>query len=497
MKRLFPLLASLALTTAVIAAPIPNYPDADLVLGQPNFTASNQPNSATATSLYLPTSLAVDPVSRKVFVADRGHNRVLRYASADLLASGAAAEMVFGQDDLTSSTPGIGANRLSYPFGIFLDTTGRLWVTDFGNFRIVMYNSASTRLTGAAADKVVGQPDFTTNTQRQTSSSTLWGAYDCCVDSLDRLWVAHYGDNRVLRFDNITTKANGAAADGVLGQTDFTTRTFGVGQSIFRAPSGVAISASGALYVTDNGNSRVLRFDNAATLADGANASAVFGQPDFTNNTSGFGAAKMRGAAGAWITADDSLWVTEQDNSRVIRFNNASTRTNGAVADAVVGQVNFTNYTATVTMKNLYSPFLKPFVDAKGALWVADTQNNRVVRYPAPADVVTPPIIVNPPVTPPVTPPVADTILPILKVAGKVPAATGKKSILIQGTASDSGGIKSVQYVIGRDPQKTATGTTAWQIKPTLKKGKNEISITATDNAGNVSAKTVIKIKRK
>jgi streptogramin lyase len=392
-------LAGLAFVTAVHAGLIPNYPDADLVLGQPNFTTSNPPNSATATSMYLPTSLAVDPVSRKVFVADRGHHRVLRYGSADLLASGAAAEMAFGQDDLTSSTPGIGANRLSYPFGIFLDTTGRLWVTDFGNYRIVMYKSASSRLTGAAADQVVGQPDFTTNTQRQTSSSTLWQAHDCCVDAEDRLWVAHYGDNRVLRFDHITNKANGAAADGVLGQTDFVSRTFGVGQSIFRAPSGVTISATGALYVTDNGNNRVMRFDNAATLANGANANAVFGQPDFTNNTSGFGAAKMRGAAGAWITLDDSLWVTEQDNSRVIRFNNASTRTNGAVADAIVGQVNFTNYTATVTMKNLDSPFLKPFVDVQGALWVADTNNNRVVRYSAPVDVITPPV------TPPIVPP--------------------------------------------------------------------------------------------
>jgi FG-GAP repeat len=95
------------------------------------------------------------------------------------------------------------------------------------------------------------------------------------------------------------------------------------------------------------------------------------------------------------------------------------------------------------------------------------------------------------------TPPTSDTLVPLLKISGKVPAATGKKAILIQGMASDASGIRSVQYAVGKNPLKTATGTTAWQIKPALKKGKNEISITATDNAGNVSAKTVIKIKRK
>jgi FG-GAP repeat len=95
------------------------------------------------------------------------------------------------------------------------------------------------------------------------------------------------------------------------------------------------------------------------------------------------------------------------------------------------------------------------------------------------------------------SPLIADTTLPSLLVTGKVPKMTAKKSILIQGTASNASGIRSVQYAIGKNPLKTAIGTTAWQIKPALKKGKNEIGITATDNAGNVSAKTVIKIKRK
>jgi FG-GAP repeat len=111
------------------------------------------------------------------------------------------------------------------------------------------------------------------------------------------------------------------------------------------------------------------------------------------------------------------------------------------------------------------------------------------------AYIFTLPIIL--PITPPVTPPVADTLVPLLNISGKVPASTSKKDILIQGAASDASGIRSVQYAIGKNPLKTAIGTTAWQIKPALKKGKNEISITATDNAGNVSAKTVIKIKRK
>jgi hypothetical protein len=76
---------------------------ANLVLGQTDFTSSLAPTPPNATSLANPTSVVVDPVTRKIFVSDHTNNRVLRYASADALASGAAAEMVLGQASFTTN----------------------------------------------------------------------------------------------------------------------------------------------------------------------------------------------------------------------------------------------------------------------------------------------------------------------------------------------------------------------------------------------------------
>jgi hypothetical protein len=79
----------------------------------------------------------------------------------------------------------------------------------------------------------------------------------------------------------------------------------------------------------------------------------------------------------------------------------------------------------------------------------------------------------------------------------KIPKLFTKPQLLLKGTASDASGIKSVQYRLGKAPFKTAKGTTTWQIKLPLKKGKNTLTLLATDTAGNVSPRKLIKITRK
>ena len=477
------LTAGLALlTSAAFGKTIPNYAEADRVLGQVNFTSALAPDPPTAASLYKPSSVVVDPVTRKVFVADAGNYRVLRYASADALANGASAEAVFGNENLTSAAPSLAAaNRISQPSGIFLDSKGRLWVADRDGNRVLMFESASQIGSGAAADRVYGQPDFTTSTigASATTSAKMNGPHDLCVDSADRLWVADTISNRVLRFDSITTKPSGAAADGVLGQAGFTTFAAGSGASGLQFPTGVTVGGNGALYVTCFNSNRVMRFDNAASLTNGAPATVVLGQPDFTSTSTGFSAAQMNGSAGAWITPDDSLWVADAQNHRVLRFNHASTKLSGAAADGVLGQPDFTSHLPATTGKRMSFPYLKPFVDAEGSLWMAELSNHRVLRFPAPDDVV------------------PDITAPLLTQTGKTPKFTAKKSITIKGRASDLSGIKTVQYKVNKSPLQKATGTTKWSFTAKLKKGKNILAVVATDNNGIPSLRKVIKITRK
>lgn len=344
-------------------------------------------------------------------------------------------------------------------------------MADGSNNRVLMFEAAIYRSTQPYPDRVLGQPDFTTVSSltcatKMSSPQAVW------VDSNDRLWVAEYNNNRVLRFDAVSTKANGAAADGVLGQVNFTNNGSSGGSSGFQQPTGVAVSANGTIFVSCNSGHRILRFNNAASLGNGAGATAVLGQEGFTSATAGWTATQLSGPWGVWLTPDDSLWVCDNNNTRFLRYDKSSTLSNGAAATGVVGQPNFTTGLPGLTNRSISNPYLLPYLDATGSLWVPDRGNQRVLRF-AP-----------------------DETRPLLALTGNVPQSTSAAKLTIKGTASDANGISKVTYKVNSGSTKTATGTTSWQFKANLKPGKNKITINAVDSVGNKSANKVLNVER-
>jgi hypothetical protein len=370
-----------AVSVANAIGPWTNGQAATLVLGQAVFTTSTTGNTASTTNG--PSAVAVDPTTGKVFVTDAFNNRVLRFASGAALVNGAGAEAVLGQPDFTTITAGTTASKMSFPFGVFVDSGGRLWVGETGNNRVLRFDNAATKANGANADGVLGQADFTSSASA-TTQSRMNNPRNTIVDSAGQLWVADQGNNRVLRFDNAATKANGANADAVLGQADFTSSTAATTQNGMKQPGGVAVTSSGTLFVGDGDNNRVLRFDNAATKANGANADAVLGQANFTSSTAATTQNGMRSPFGVAYDSEGRLYVSDQWNHRILIFNSAATLANGAPADNVLGQTNFTTGTVNtggMSASTLYAP-IQVFADnSAGVLWAADYGNSRVLRY--------------------------------------------------------------------------------------------------------------------
>ncbi|NJR42671.1 MAG: hypothetical protein HC767_08355 [Akkermansiaceae bacterium] len=74
-QYIFPGLFVLFSSSMAMSKVIPNHTAADLVLGQADFVSNNaMPVPPSATTMNQPYSVAVDPVTRKVFVADRGNS---------------------------------------------------------------------------------------------------------------------------------------------------------------------------------------------------------------------------------------------------------------------------------------------------------------------------------------------------------------------------------------------------------------------------------------
>lgn len=394
-------LIALAATTATHVAPVTyaagawaNGQTATVVLGQNNFTSTIP--GTTDSTMRCPFGVTIDPTTGKVFVAESdcgtGNNRILRFSSVNARLSGSAAEAVLGQADFTGSAANRGgsvaANTLSSPYQMTVDSEGRLWVADWSNHRVLRFDNASTKSNGADADGVLGQVDFVHNLANRggtVGAGTLSSPTGVWVDAVGRLWVADSGNSRVLRFDNAKSKANGADADGVLGQSDLSHNDGARTQSGMYAPYGVVVSKSGTLFVSDYGNDRVLRFDNATTKPNGSNADGLLGQADFTSIVAGCTQSRMSNSLYVAFEEDGGrLYVSDNNNSRILIFDNTVSKANGANADHVLGQPNFT--TCTPNTNGLSASTLNTmggvfFDNVANVLWVADLDNSRVLRY--------------------------------------------------------------------------------------------------------------------
>jgi uncharacterized protein (TIGR03437 family) len=172
-------------------------------------------------------------------------------------------------------------------------------------------------------------------------------------------------------------------ANIVLGQPDYNNNAVNLSQSGFRSPVGVTTDGV-KLIVADTDNNRVMIWNSLPTTINQP-ADVVIGQPDFShNNTSNPPTAtSMRGPQGVWL-ADGKLYVADTQDNRVLIYNSVPTK-NGAAADVVIGQPNLT--TPVPTLQTLFTPsatslYSPVSVTTDGVrMFVTDLGSNRVLIW--------------------------------------------------------------------------------------------------------------------
>jgi hypothetical protein len=295
---------------------------ATAVLGQASFVSNgfNQATSATSDGAPRPRGIAVS--DGELLVAESLQHRVVVHELP--LTTGKAPKRILGQPDAASALPNAGgapsASKLKSPRGVFADAS-RVIVADAGNHRVLLYPR-----TGSEATLVLGQSSFTQGTANrgEPPSNASMSAPESVITDGSRVFVADTGNHRVLIWNTFPT-TQGQPADVVLGQPDGSTvlrnRGLGVaGANTLARPTALALEGS-RLFVADAGNSRVLVFD-LATLATGAAAIAVLGQPGFDSSRPASDLGDTTRLSGPSALASDGayLYVAERDVSRVSVF---------------------------------------------------------------------------------------------------------------------------------------------------------------------------------
>ncbi len=439
-KRVFLFLAAWLLLPLPFLAAFEDNQPASYVIGQPDMF-SNGPNQGSydpisppdSNTLYWPGGLQV--YEGKLFIADYLNHRVLIYDPVPSW-NNTTAMVVIGQPDMVSNGPNqdpLGedpdipfANTLHKPDDVQI-FEGKLLIPDAENNRSVVFNSIPV-VNDAFADVVIGQPGLNgylmpnqgsaiseNNTQHNPRRLFISGGH---------LFFADRQNNRVLIYDGIPT-FNNATASVVIGQPDFVSSDANQGLSFptaqtLREPSGVFVSGQ-KLFITDTGNHRILVF-NQIPDTDNAAADVALGQYDFysysANQGLGFPTAyTLNNPFGSVFSEGTRLFVTDNDNHRVLIYNNIPTDMSGVPygADVVLGQPDmFSNLINQVDPDPPPEPPSHPLAQTMywpdglyldgHTLYVSDTHNNRVLIFEEPTPTSTPEGYKTPSPTPSVTP---------------------------------------------------------------------------------------------
>jgi Carboxypeptidase regulatory-like domain len=328
------------------------------------------------------TSVDGDQIFQPFFIADRSQHGFIDDWRADV---------VLGQPDFYQITPNeVTANHVFNPGGVLVDRTvqpNRIYLLDAGNSRILGFSALGVCSAGPQAaqactansdcpesscqlqpdrpaDLVIGQPDF--------NSSKCNG--DSSFDQYPDLPMAGPDSLCSIRAEQVSPLEAGSSAT-------------------------MAVDGEGNLYVNDQFNNRVLRFNDP--FNQDSHADAVWGQANFSGMHCNRGAGYDRQTSadslclgpkpntgdekgGVALDAHGDLWVSDTNNNRVMRFPwEAETGAPASVADLVLGQPDFTSVAGGAALNQMHKPSAVR-LNSQGVVYVVDSLNRRVLVFEPP-----------------------------------------------------------------------------------------------------------------
>lgn len=235
---------------------------------------------------------------------------------------------------------GSAANQFNYPFRLFIDSTGIVYVADQGNHRIQKWYPGATSGVTVAGGNGSG-----------TSADQF--RFPICV-FVDGAGVIYIGDNGNYRIQKWLPGATaGVTVAGGNGA--------GTGSNQFLTISSIYVDKQGAIYVADLTAERVQKWLPGATT--GITVAGGNGQGNAAN--------QLSGPADVFVDPQGIVYIADAGNYRVQKW------LPGATSGITVAGGNGTGAAA-----NQFNGVSGVFVDSFGNLYVSDASNHRVQKWP-------------------------------------------------------------------------------------------------------------------
>lgn len=193
--------------------------------------------SSTTYAIADPTRGVFDKNGNYYFASCLGGNRIRKINSIGIIST------VAGNG--TSAYAGDGGPatvaQLNSPVAVKFDTSGNMFIADFGNFRIRKVDKLTNNISTIAGVGIGGY-----NGDEIPATSAQFGVNDICLDTSGNIYVADYNGRRVRKIDpaGIIHTIAGVGTIGYSGDG-------GPATSAELSPNGITIDAAGNIYIAD------------------------------------------------------------------------------------------------------------------------------------------------------------------------------------------------------------------------------------------------------
>ncbi len=328
--------------------------------GSPGYSGDN--GFANAAQLNFPWAVTVD-ASGNVYIAD-SYNNVIREVT---VSNGAIITLV---GDGTAGYSGDGGAAvlatLNDPAGVAIDSAGNLYISDCFNERIRVYffGGVST-LAGNGTGAYSGDGGPAANAQ-------LFSPEGLAVDSAGNLYIADSQNFRVRKISTkgVITTVAGNGTPGYSGDNGPAT------SAQLRAVYSVAVDSAGNLYIADTDNNVIRKVSNGViTTVVGT------GTRGYSGDNGPAVSARMYGPTSVAVDSAGNLYIADL-------FNNAVRKVSNGVISTIAGSGGGLTGGGPVNGILLNSA-QGVAVDAYGNVYIADTDNQRVLELTPPSPSIT------------------------------------------------------------------------------------------------------------
>ena len=247
-----------------------------------------------------------------------------------------------------------------------------------GNLYVADTNNHTIRkiTAGGVVTTLVGSPGNSGSTDGLGGAARFFGPSGVAVDATGNLYVADTANHTIRKITAAGVVTTLAGSPGVCGSTDGTG-----GAARFNSPVGLAVDGAGNLYVADTANNTIRKITAAGVVTTLAGSPGASGSADGTGS-----AARFWNPQGVTVDGTGNVYVADTSNNMIRKV------TAGGVTTMLAGSTGFSSNPdrppvvgsadGTGSAAQFYHP-AGVAVDGVGNLYVADTYNDTIRQVTA------------------------------------------------------------------------------------------------------------------